>query len=295
MTKNPERLIWEKDQKSQNITLEQLKESTAIQDFGGRYSKKAPLKHTDLIDNVFDVLYKLNNKIKVGDIFIAKNTTRKIKALDPEELGLFKGNIFESLITEILLPDLSNDEMTMKIAISYDNRGITLAKGTNITICSNMTIMGSSNVISTKGKEGLPYNKMIELFMSWIPNIGKTFSGYELAINKMKDVYLSNNGQLQELMGNMYLKSVAQAYTLGSKAPLTLNELSKFSQDLLKSETFKGENPITLWELYNIGTSILTRSDSNLSNKIELTQSFSDFIIEEYVPEAAQMINFNYD
>jgi hypothetical protein len=278
-------ITWEKDQRAQNITLAELEQSTAIQDFSGRFNKNAPLKHFDLIDNIVKHLGATYN-VEVGNIFVAKNKTRTIPILDPKKEGLLKATIFESLIAEIFLKDFTNNENTMKIALSYNNRGITLAQGVNIEICSNMTIMNSSNMLSTEGRNGLPYDKAMELFNSWIPRMGETYETYNKIIESMKTIQMSSNGQIQELIGKLHLKAVQQAYHLGGEqAPLTINELSKFTNEIIKSKVVENSEIMSLWDIYNVGTQILTHADNNIDTKLPLLNNVSDFIIKEYMPE----------
>ena len=278
-------IVWTDRQNAQNISLSQLEQSVAIQDFNGRFNKNAPLKHYDFISQRSNSL-SISYDTTVGNIFVDKNKTRTIPVLDPNKEGLFRATVFESVIAEIMVNDLKNKDNTFKIALSYNNRGITLAQGVNIEICSNMTIMNSSNIISTEGRNGIPYDKTIELFNSWIPRMDETYKQYNDIIKAMKGVKLSSNGQIQELIGELHLKAVGQAYHLGQDtAPLTINELSKFSNELIKQKTIEKSKVLSLWDVYNVSTEILTHADNNIDTKLPLLNNISDFIIDKYIPE----------
>jgi len=269
------------------ISLEQLRESTSLQDWSGKMSKKAPFKHTEIIDTILEFI---GSTAIIDQIYVAKNRSRFIKILDPNDEGLLKARVFESLIAKIKVQSLSNDEMSMMYAIQYSPKGITIAQGTNIEICSNMTILNSNDMVSTSGLKGLPYEKMMDLFKLWNIEKAANFNRFQEAIEVMKNTLLTSDNQIQEMIGDMQLLAVKQAYFSEYGAPLTLNELSKVSQALVSNDSFKNNKPITLWEIYNIFTNTITHSKTNLDTKILDTTRVSEYILNKYVPNTIKVL-----
>ncbi len=282
-------LEWAKDSKAQMITIEELDASVGVRNRMGEYAPKFPLKHSEFINNIAERVGE-DWDVTIGNIFVPKNRIGIVHEMDPKKEGLIKAAMFRSLIGEILVTNVANDDMTMKLAIAINERGVTLAQGPNISVCSNMTIMGSSNMISTEGRGSLDFENFMTIFKTWIPNINKTFGEYEKIINNMKEVSLGGNGQIQEMIGSMHMMAVNQAYNLGQPvAPLTINEMSKFSQELIKLNP--EQDAMSLWDLYNVGTNILTHAENNVETKLPTLGTFADFIIEKYFPENAIFIN----
>lgn len=283
---------WDKEEKSRIISLEDLEASTSLQDFDGKYSKKSPLKHTDLIKKLADVL-TVNHKVDVAEIHVSKNRSKFINILDPKNENLMKARIFENVIVRLNISSLSNDEMNMMYAIHYSPNGITVAQGTNITVCSNMTIMNHNNMVSTAGRSGLTYDELMMIISGWAGKMDKTYETYGVLIEQMKGISLTI-GEVHEMIGDLHIMAAEQAYKSG-EAPLTLNELSRFSQLLLDEEKYINNDPITLWELFNIATNLLTHSDTNLDNRLPMLNKIGDYMIERYTSDGGVAFNYLLD
>jgi len=273
------------DAKAMEITFEELQSSIGVRNNRGEYNKALPMKHADFIEQIAASVSN-DYDVSIGKIFVPKNRIGVVHEMDPERKGLISASMFRSLIGEIHLNNLRNDEMNMKLAINVTERGVTLAQGTNVQICSNMTIMGASNMISTMGRQGLPFDKFQELFNSWIPNMGETFNKYVTIVDQMKNIQLGNNGQIQELLGELQIAAIKGAYERGyHDAPLNLSELSKLTQDLIKKPNFLNDEPMSLWDIFNDFTFVQSHSEQNIDTKVEDMIRTSDFLLKKYYPE----------
>ena len=282
-------LEWGKDQKAMEITFEELQASIGVRNNRGDYNKALPMKHADFIEKIADMVSK-DYDVTVGKIYVPKNRIGVVHELDPDKQGLIKASMFRSLVGEIHLNNFKNDEMNMKLAINVTDRGVTLAQGTNVQVCSNMTIMGASNMISTMGRQGLPFDKFQELFEGWVPKMGETFEKYTKTIEQMKAVQLGSNGQIQELIGELQIAAIRGAYERGySESPLNLSELSKLTQDLIKKPDFLNDEPMSLWDIFNDFTYVQTHSEQNIDTKIDDMIRTSEFLLKKYYPEGAEV------
>ena len=282
-------LEWGKDQKAMEISFEELQASIGVRNNRGDYNKALPMKHADFIEKIADMVSK-DYDVTVGKIYVPKNRIGVVHELDPEKKGLINASMFRSLIGEIHLNSLKNDEMNMKLAINITERGVTLAQGTNVQICSNMTIMGASNMISTMGRQGLPFDKFTELFNSWVPQMGVTFENYVNTVEQMKSIQLGSNGQIQELIGELQIAAIRGNYEKGYYgAPLNLSELSRLTQDLIKKPDFLNDEPMSLWDIFNDFTYVQTHSEQNIDTKIEDMIRTSEFLLKKYYPESAEI------
>ncbi len=277
------------DNKAMAITLEELQASIGVRNNRGEYNRRLPMKHSDFIETIINNVEQ-SYDVTPGEIYVPKNRIGVVHEMDPERLGLIKASMFRSMIGVLHLNSLKTDEMNMSIAYNITDKGVTLAMGTNIAICSNMTIMGASNVITTNGRKGLPFDKFMELFHGWLPRIDETWNKYIDVIEEMKTIQLAGNGQIQELIGDLQIAATRRAYEKGYyDAPINLAELSKLTQGLIKKPEFLQEEPMTLWEIFNDFTEVSTHSEYNIDTKIEDHLKISDFLLRKYAPQTDKL------
>jgi len=293
MNKKLEILNWPEEDNAMTISFETLKKSTPISMFNGKLPKRAPIKHYDFLDLVLNQIKNADNDAYIKSVYVAKNRTKHIELLDSENEGFVKAHAFENIITEILLPKFSDEEKTMKIAIQHSDKGISMYAGSNITTCSNFTVLGSSQRISTTGRKGMPYDKMLQVFGAWVGKMEEAWEINKKVIEELKTIQLSGNGQVQELIGDLLLAAVGQAYD-GGDAPLNIGDVSKLSQDLLKNENFLQGQPMSAFDLLNFGTELLGTNQNNIDTKLDQLLGISQFIINKYNPELNKEIDSVY-
>ncbi len=170
--------------------------------------------------------------------------------------------------------------MNLRIGLGYNENGMTLAFGSNIKICSNMTIMGADHMINTAGSNGLKFNDFMQLLDHRINELEGSWNFYEKTIALLKDKTIKN-GSLYEMIGILNKAAVEEAYYGGKNSPFNISENSLFIKELINNNVFgidDDKQEHNYWDLFNIGTNILTHSKQNIKNKWEVSHSFGTFM-----------------
>lgn len=270
-------LIFEKGENSKVISLEDLSRTLTAEDFG---QTKKTVNHFDIIPQIEEMLKEAGLKLSDKEIIVSKSGLKILPKLDPNNESLIDAALVKNLIASFNIADYNNDEMNMKIGLSYNERGVAVAFGTNIKICSNMTIMGAKNMIYSYGPEKVPFDKMIELIEKNIQEMDQSWKYYNEMIEKLKGKVASPQ-ELYTIVGKLHKLAVANSYINGvNSSPLNIGETSNFTKELLLAGAFESEVS-TLWDVFNVGTEVLTHSDMNIPSKWQSLAEFGNFILTE--------------
>jgi hypothetical protein len=193
--------------------------------------------------------------------------------------------LFEKLITRMSIHD-DNPDYNPSIALTYNEKGLALAYGTNVRICQNMSILNKQNYLSTWGNEKINYEHILELLHSWFEKLPSLKEEEYQLLNAMKNVHVDPKDGLNILVGKMYRTAVRGAYTNDDRAPLGINQMSAFTQALEKNNTILAEGA-TVYDLYNLGTSLINPDNNEFTTIWQRNANWGEFIKNEY------MLNIN--
>jgi len=146
-------LISFDEQPVQGITLDAL-ESSVHENYangnpcGGAY-------HFEVIAQVMNMLGGINAQPEIADLFVASNRDkyRPGVTLDREREARFgdkdpRSYIFRRVYCNITLQPYDQSGETSAVAISYSQRGISIAVGAHAHYCRNLTLLGVGRVFS---------------------------------------------------------------------------------------------------------------------------------------------------
>lgn len=282
---------FDEKQNSKIITLEQLKQTREVlKNHRGKLPPARPMEHTQFIELVQEMVDKVPGTNQLApEIYVSKSDSHyesKIAAAYQTNNAL-PAWLFERLICRIPFSANSNSDYNPAIAIGYNARGIALAFGTNVRICQNMSIFGEKFLKTYD--EGLPFNRMMELFKNWI---GAHVENYEHdlgVLRNMKSTFLGNTKEeLQKMVGLLHMNATAR--NMGRKiiAPLNQTQVNDFSRkiiEMVESGNINIDSPevININDLYQIGTNILTHSQTNLEYKWDRVSDMGTFFETYYL------------
>ena len=262
------------------ITLDELKSSIKAEELGG-LPKSRPVEHYVAIENVCEILDKANISFTVDKIFCAGgSSTKKIKAVQ-NIYGdkAIEAHLMTKIIARIMITTLANDENNACIGISYHQRGICYAYGSNVVACSNMSILGG-NMVSTYGNDKMGFDHMVQVIENWAGKF-ETLRTHELEmIEKMKQREVSNDDTLK-LQAMLHRAALMSNMDSKIPAPLNVTQVNRFAEGLIKNEQ-KGIAVNNAWDLYNVGTNILKPKHADIATIFEQAKDLGDFIIDKY-------------
>ena len=280
---------FDKDENVKNILLRDLAKTVRVEGKFGRMLQTRPVQSWTLISTVMSFLEKEEINHHVKNIYVQKkssypriNDSDKVLGYNRENCPLQKWE-FDKIMTAIDIPNLGNDLATGSIAISFDDRGMTLAFGMNVHVCSNFSILGGNVMRTFKqgGREAMSWESMRAILAEWIRE-RQQIIGVEMEIMKrMMDRKIQDETVISRVVGDLYQKAIDQAYFSKQFAPFDTHGMSQFVQEMFKQR--KQQDTIgSVWDLYNWGTEILKPGKVDTSDIIESSKTYADYLCLEF-------------
>lgn len=270
------------------ISLDELRESvdevsTTGKPFNG-------IRHVDLWDRLGDIAARHNVAIDVKDIYAtdSKNKIQPGVACFPHlEAVHGKNSLQASLLRRVVgpihFPAYSDHNSTGGICVNFHQRGIELAYGNNIHVCTNLNIYGQTHIMSY-GSKGMPLDKMFEVYENWIQKLPE-FRENDLRMEEdMKSTFVDPRTAFSTLVGKLSIMAVKRAYidsTLDS--PLNISQTSEFTKRLLKKHGDKLDEQASIWDLFNLTTEILKPGEMNSEELLKQGTAAGNFFVNEYL------------
>lgn len=261
-----ETIVFTDNNKVLPISLGTLKQTQTLLDYAGKLPATAPIEHFNFLDELTNRISK-NFTIEPTPIFVSRNAAKRIKVLDPEDVGLPQSWLIQRLITSfhIKTNGLEDQDSFFNVAVAFNDMGIQVGFGQNIRICTNLAIF-ANNYLTTYGKNRISYNNIWKALDGYINSIYEIREHDNTILANLKNIDISYDA-LKSFMGNIQLKAIASSYNIKNCTfPLNIGEVSAIGKKLLttcdglldKRKEELLENPfVSAYELYNMGTEIL--------------------------------------
>ena len=256
--------------KSTAITFEQLGKSTMENSYDVPNSYEGIKSILGLTQeyspaaNVMNVW--VSNSPKTG---YAYNTSKY--SGDPEKKGLIQHYIFRRLIAEIRLTT-PIDGGQLIVAVKYDSNKYTIAIGSNITVCSNMMIMNSYDIIHTglRGADKLGFDNALDILSNWLVNKENIVDRCNNFIETSKNITLDNS-KANMLIGYLSRKSVLPV----NKQVIKNYQVTELCKNINKA--FEEKDKLSVWDFWNSGTNNLKPDNTDLSTYFDNISNFTRF------------------
>lgn len=262
------------------LQLPELRETVRMEQARGGLSTNRPIEHFNFLDEIGKGLTRRSIDYTLDDIMVPETGTKRIMWTGEKEQCPLQNYLVEQLVTRINLNVTGETELNPSIAVAYNDRGIQIAFGTNVRVCSNMNVYGE-NFISTYGNVGkVPFAQMITILKSWIDNYEKHFEADKNAINELKAIEIQPN-DMDKILGKLIRNAVFN--NMGRKevnAPLNVTQVCRLIEQ--GDSQFNQNIPATAWDFANWGTYILKPNKSNMTELLSDTYSFNKFVLEAF-------------
>lgn len=286
---SPEMFGFEKNDVVKTLPLEKLSKSVRVEGKHGRVLSTRPEQSWKVISFIIAMLEENNMNYDLKDIYVQKkssypriNDQDRDKGYNRESCPIEKWE-FDKVICRIDIPNLSNGDSTSTIGITFNDRGIQVAFGANINICSNFQVLGG-RVLSTykrSGNEGMSWDNIMIRLQHWVQSMEQLFKVETDVMNRMKESGISDERTIEKVIGDLYMRAIDQAYGSKKIAPFDTHEMSQFVQEMFRQR--KEEEKIsTVWDIYNWGTSILKPGKADIGEIVESSQLFGDYLCLEF-------------
>ena len=155
------------------LTLPELSKTIRLELAKGGLPKNRPTEHFHLIDSIFE---QVNSGLGTGmtadlePIHVHESYAKRIMWQGEKEACPVDKYLIDRVVTRIMIHRNNESALNQALAISYNERGIQVALGTNVHVCANMNIFGS-NIISTFGANRTPFDKLMDVVKLWIKDL----------------------------------------------------------------------------------------------------------------------------
>ena len=278
--------------KIQELDLQTLKQTYKENDVYGN-----PLRgiyHYQVINEILERCDRHGLKYNIQDIFAANNNSKQypgVSVLPQVEAqhgaGAPEAHILRRVYTTINIQDREDEELTTNIAIAYHQDGVQVAFGTTVKICRNLTILGADQIVSNYGSQKLSNELIFQSVDSWLMNFGDYKERDYRIINAMKDIQ-TTRADVFRLIGMLTAIRVSFDNSIGDvrerlgNYPLNQAQISIFTENYLRETETRGNDDLSLWDVYNLGTHIYKPATTEIPNIIPQTAVLFDVLNDTF-------------
>lgn len=278
--------------KIQELDLQTLKQTYKENDVYGN-----PLRgiyHYQVISEILNKCEQYGLKYNIQDIFAANNNSKQfpgVSILPQVEAihgtGAPEAHILRRVYTTINIHDQQDDELTTNIAIAYHQEGVQVAFGTTVKICRNLTILGADQIVSNYGSNKISNDLIFQSVDNWLLNFGSYKERDYQIIGQMKNIQ-TTRADVFRLIGMLTAIRVSFDNSIGDvrerlgNYPLNQAQISIFTENYLRETETRGNDNLSLWDVYQLGTHIYKPSTTEIPNIIPQTAVLFDVLNDAF-------------
>lgn len=267
--------VLEFKEKTETLSLDELKQTIKAKDIG-----RTNIEHVDIIEIISEIMDK--NGIKYELQPIVATGGKNVAYIERVEEQFGKKSLEASLLNKVFarfkITNFMDALHADEIRFNFNDKGFELAYGKLVLVCTNGATMFRGDTLSNYGKDKLSFDKIKDVFGAWMVGIEEKSTKYIDVINNMQKLSIDSR-ELIYTIGELQEKAVRQAYLKGPDAPFNIGQVSSFTKALLEEES---KLPATVWDLYNVGTSIMQPVKMDTENIISSNVEWSEYLINKF-------------
>ena len=249
----------------------------------GGLPRNRPIEHFKLIRDIQSNI-KGNTKLdsKIDTIYTSERQAMRVMYEgDPEDCPI-ENYLLQRIATKLLVSTKGN-EFKAAVGISYTDRGIQLAFGTHVNVCSNMMIWGQ-NFMSTYGANKVGFNVMMDAFDDWMKRFDEKRKQDMEIINALKKRKVKEN-EMFEILGRLIHAAERGNSSKSDGSSLNVSQTLRLIDNYEKER--QGKDTITAWDITNWGTNNLKpdQDGGDLTSIYNTTHKFSNVIAEHFIKD----------
>lgn len=262
------------------LDIPTLRRTTRYEMANGRLPKNRPVEHFELLDRITDTAAAHRIEPEPGPVYASERQALRLNWKGNREECPVENFLIQRCVGMVHLDRQNEQGQNMGIAFSYNERGLTLAFGVNIWLCSNMQIFGEHKM-STFGNGKVGFEDMMNALEIWMQQFGER---RELQMQTIQELSRFEIGEsdMNEVIGDLFTLAVKENNGLGSGfAPLNqaqVADLVKASQD----ELYRTDRPLSAYDLVQWGTHSLKPDRSDLVTVIDHSHDFCQYVADRF-------------
>jgi len=265
------------------LDLATLNRTAKYQLAKGALPVSRPIEHSTFIDRLMNTASAIPGiSAELESIYAAESMAMRVMYQGEKHACPVENYLIQRLTSRIHLNHSSDKDFNMAIGIAYNEKGISLTFGSNVRVCSNQNVFGDNIMHTFGGDRKVPFDKMMEIFSKWIGDFNKYRDFDYQMIERMQQTQIQENAK-QILYGKLIDAAVVQNMDSKRKAPLNITQVAEFIRASYSPEyAIPTERLATVWDMQQMGTSILKPKNSDMVTLLETQNNFSNFIINEF-------------
>jgi hypothetical protein len=254
---------------SATIQPELLKEIAEERDFKNKLPKGFPKESYAVYEDVMDIISKpAGLKLENKGIIVPEKSIRIFGRHDG--MAPIENHRLVSHIGTIYMKGKGDKKMSMAVAIACKERGITIAFGTNVWVCTNQCIFGD-RIMYTHGAGAIAYDKMMNVLSDYMTHFEEIKETEQTVIKSMMEIDLDYDG-VRKIIGELYLRGRIDNLQKYQKSQmLNVSEVGKVFDHIVENQISdeKGlsildpDFNMNLWDFYNSITTVLNPQQNN--------------------------------
>jgi hypothetical protein len=204
----------------------------------------------------------------------------------------------DKVINLIQIPGISAgtgmDIRNAAIGLTINKEGLSIAFGMNVHECSNFNVLGGT-VLRTysydNGRSGeTPWELLMHKLGKWIKGLNQIWKVQNEIMEEMKAYTLPSDIPIvEEIIGDLYIRAIKQAYFKGGVTPFDTHELSNFTKEMLQARRAE-ERLENVWDIYSWGTSIMKPGIVDIGEIANNSNLWADYLLDRFAMEVPEAI-----
>lgn len=204
----------------------------------------------------------------------------------------------DKVINLIQIPGISAgtgmDIRNAAIGLTINKEGLSIAFGMNVHECSNFNVLGGT-VLRTysydNGRAGeTPWELLMHKLGKWVKGLNQIWKVQNEIMEEMKAYTLPSDIPIvEEIIGDLYIRAIKQAYFKGGVTPFDTHELSNFTKEMLQARRAE-ERLENVWDIYSWGTSIMKPGIVDIGEIANNSNLWADYLLDRFAMEVPEAI-----
>ena len=276
-----------------SLGYEQLLESVEWSDAKGKLPDSRPVEHHELLLGVYERMKTFFNKGKLSfsPWKIIADEGGAIRVMWPKERGEcpLDHYMFTRLVAMLDFKVGDDEDYGMCVAVSYNEKGISIAYGGKVWACNNQSIFGD-NLVSTYGDSKMPYGQMMEMVKHWGATMEEKIER-EMRYKYVLESVVLPAGVIMEIFGNLHVMAVGSVSQ--ASVSMGITQVSEMIRNYLRAER---KDQYSCWEVINWGTDVSRPEDcGDMSKALHKVRAFCDYVYDNYaLPRYEKMVPSEY-
>lgn len=264
-------------------------------DWNNKMSKTFPVEAYELYDEVESIVSSNKLvKLKHEKLIVPEKAIKLLGRGNKDEIHDLGMHRLTQHIGCMRLVTKADTDMSIGVAIACNERGIRIAFGTRVWVCSNQCIFGDKQ-LSTFGPNGMPYDKMMEVLREYMNRFEVIREAEINIIHQMQEIQL-NLPEIQRLVGDLYITSRSNLNNGRQSENLTVTDIGKVMDELIvlsnkrDMDIMHPDNVFSLWDFYNTSTVVLNPLRHNDPvNTLEPNSKLMQYMMDKYNLDVPQL------